>query len=141
MLKRFNGVAGKNTNTNCQKEIFMPQVLKVDDRARDQVRRQAQSLRGFDYSAPAELFPSRNQKCRTKARYRRFDTAAEAVRFVVEGIPPSALLGAYLVVEDERFGLDDIHHFYESAAFPLERAATKKKRRTAGPEGDSLHDG
>jgi hypothetical protein len=110
-----------------EQEVSMSQEVQVDDRARDQARRQAQSLRGFDYSTPAELFPSRSKKCRTQVRYRRFDTAAEAVRFAVEDIPLLALLGAYLVVEDERFGLDDIRYLYESAAFPLERAAVKKE--------------
>jgi hypothetical protein len=110
-----------------EQEFFMPQSVQVDDRAREVARRQAESLHGFDYSAPAELFPSRSKKCRTQARYRRFDTAAEAVRFAVEDIPPPALLGAYLVVDDERFGLDQINHLYECAAFPLKRAAAKKE--------------
>lgn len=106
----------------------MPQDVQVDDRVRDQARRYAQNLNGFDYNAPAELFPSRNKKCRTQARYKRFSTAAEAVRFAVEDVPAPAMVGAYLVVEDARFGADEIHYLYDHAGFPLKRAAVKKER-------------
>ena len=49
----------------------------------------------FDYTAPAELFPSRNRKIATKVKYRRFDQAADAIRFAVEELPEPLLLGAY----------------------------------------------
>ena len=35
----------------------------------------------FDFGAPAELFPARNRKVASKVKYRRFERAAEAVRF------------------------------------------------------------
>jgi hypothetical protein len=60
-------------------------------------------------------------------RYGRYDTAAEAVRFAVEDIPPSALLSAYLVVDDERLGLDQIRHLHGRAAFPLKRAVANQQ--------------
>jgi hypothetical protein len=88
-------------------------------------QKQARNVDGFDYGAPAELFPSRIKKSRTRTRYMRFDTAAEAVRFAVEDIAPPALLGAYLEVDETRFGIQEIHALYESAAFPLKRAADK----------------
>ena len=49
----------------------------------------------FDFDAPAELFPSRNRKIVNKIKYRRFDRAAEAIRFAVEELPEPLLLGAY----------------------------------------------
>jgi hypothetical protein len=76
----------------------------------------------FDYGAPADLFPARSRKGRA-ARYRRFDTAAEAIRFAVEELPPLLLVGAYLQVDDERFDSDQIRELYQSAAYPLERLA------------------
>ena len=75
--------------------------------------------RNFDYTAPAELFLTRTRK-RAGYRYRRFGTAAEAIRFAEE-IPPPLLVGAYLQVGDERFSSGQIHELYESAAYPLDR--------------------
>jgi hypothetical protein len=93
------------------------------NRVREQARTQVQDLPGFDYGAPAELFPSRSKKGRGQIAYKRFDTAAEAIRFAVEEMPAPALLGAYLEVDEARFGLHEIHHLYEDAAYPLKRRA------------------
>ena len=57
-------------------------------------------MSNFDYDAPAELFPA---KVRRRIHYRRFDTAAEAIRFAIEELPAPSLAGAYMQVEDERF--------------------------------------
>ncbi len=75
----------------------------------------------FDYSAPAELFPSRNRKIATKVKYRRFDKAAEAIRFAVEELPEPLLLGAYIEIDEERLGHKDIRALYESEDYPLKR--------------------
>jgi len=77
----------------------------------------------FDYSAPAELFPSRNNKIAKKVKYRRFENAAEAIRFAVEELPEALLLGAYIQIDDRRFGHQDIRALYQSADYPLKRAA------------------
>jgi hypothetical protein len=48
-------------------------------------------MSSFDYNAPAEVFLSRPAKgCRTK--YRRFASAAEALRFAVEQLREAAWL-------------------------------------------------
>jgi hypothetical protein len=75
----------------------------------------------FDFRAPAELFPSRNRKVASKVKYRRFDKAADAIRFAVEDLPEPLLLGATIQIGDERFGHQQIRALYDSAAFPLKR--------------------
>jgi hypothetical protein len=78
-------------------------------------------MSNFDYNVPAEFFPAKVRTGR-RIRYRRFDTAAEAIRFAIEELPPPLLAGAYLQVEDERFAGEEIRELYESAAYPLARA-------------------
>ena len=72
----------------------------------------------FDYNAPAELFLSKPAKgCRTK--YRRFTTAAEALRYAVEDLRVPKAFGAWLVVGDERFSSGEIQRLYEADNYPL----------------------
>ena len=52
-----------------------------------------------------------------------FRHGREAIRFAVEDVPPPALLGAYLEVDEARFGLHEIQYLYERAAYPLKRRA------------------
>ena len=80
-------------------------------------------MSNFDYSAPAELFPSRNRRVASKVKYRRFDKAAEAIRFAVEELPEPQLLGAYIEVETGRYGHKDIRALYECDAYPLKKRA------------------
>jgi hypothetical protein len=79
-------------------------------------------MNGFNYDAPAELFPSRNNKVAKKVKYRRFDRAAEAIRFAVEELPEPLLLGAYIEINEKRLGHKDIRALYESENYPLKRA-------------------
>ena len=76
----------------------------------------------FDYQAPAELFPSRNRKIPTKVKYRRFERAADAIRFAIEELPAPLLLGAFIEVDEGRLGHKDIRELYDSADYPLTRA-------------------
>lgn len=75
----------------------------------------------FNYEAPADLFPSRSRKGSRPVGYRRFATAAEAIRFVMEEMPGEFLFGTVLEVEDERCDGPRIRELYESTAYPLMR--------------------
>ncbi len=99
----------------------MSHHAKVDRRVREEASSQAQDLNGFDYNAPAELFPSRSRTGRSRSRYMRFDTAAEGLRFVIEELPAPAALGAYLRIDEARFGLEEMRYLYENAGYPLTR--------------------
>ena len=76
----------------------------------------------FDYGAPAELFMAKRKGgTRQPLGYRRFATAAEAIRFAVEDFPAVRTLGAWMQVGDERFDGDDIQRLYDSGDYPLQR--------------------
>jgi hypothetical protein len=75
----------------------------------------------FDYDAPAELYPGRNRKSIKKVGYRRFETAADAIRFAVEELPALLLLGAFIEIDERRFGCKDIQALYESERYPLKK--------------------
>ncbi len=93
------------------------------NRVRDQAQKQTRDLNGFDYNAPAELYPSRIKKGRGRITYKRFNTAAEALRCAIEEIPSAVLLGAYLEVNEARFSDQEIRALYDADAYPLKRAA------------------
>jgi hypothetical protein len=121
-MLRASAQAGKpTTDIPGRQEDSMPHDTQSLNRVRDQSQKQVRDLNGFDYSAPAELFPSRIKKGKGRVTYKRFDTAAEALRFAVEEIPAAVLLGSCLEVDEVRFGVDEIRYLYESAAYPLKR--------------------
>lgn len=78
----------------------------------------------FDYDMPAELFMGKPRPRRSRQQglsYRRFPTAAEAIRFAVEDFPAVRTLGARLQVGDEQFDSEDIQRLYEGDDYPLRR--------------------
>jgi hypothetical protein len=78
----------------------------------------------FDYRSPAELFMAKRKGgARQRLGYRRFATAAEAIRFAVEDFPAIRALGAWMQVGDHRFNSDEIHRLYEKDEYPLRRRA------------------
>ena len=79
-------------------------------------------MQKFDFTAPAELFPSRNRKIANKVRYRRFDNAADAIRYAVEELPEPLLLGAYIEIRETRLGHKDIRALYDCESYPLPKA-------------------
>ena len=67
----------------------------------------------FDYNAPAELFLAKPIKTSCE-NYRRFATAAEAIRYAVETLRTPKAFGAWLEVGDERFNSIEIERLYEA---------------------------
>ena len=78
----------------------------------------------FNSTVEAELFPAPTARHkRSSVRYKRFSNAADAVRFAVEELPPELLLGAFLEIDGDRYGGEDIRRLYDSNDFPLSRRA------------------
>lgn len=81
----------------------------------------------FDYTTAAELYSSKSGRLgRRPLIYRRFATAAEAIRFAIENLPPQFLENSYLEVDETRFPSAEIRGLYASTRYPF-------ARRTAGP--------
>jgi hypothetical protein len=86
----------------------------------------------FDYNSPAESFMPKRKGVggrRTPTGYRRFATAAEAIRFAVEEFTAARTLGAWMQVGDERFDSDEICRLYESSDYPLRRDVSRETDR------------
>jgi hypothetical protein len=75
----------------------------------------------FDYDATAELFPSRRYAKSPRDQYRRFRTAAQALRYIMEDAPGSWLIGSLLEVDEKRYDAAGIRALYEADAYPLPR--------------------
>ncbi len=76
----------------------------------------------FDYTTEAALYTAKSTNFGRKGlEYRRFDHAAEAIRFAIEVLPSRVLGGCALEVDDERIVGRAIRALYESAEFPLAR--------------------
>jgi hypothetical protein len=81
----------------------------------------------FDFSAQAELFPARGRGMRrSPVTYKRFDSAADAIRFAMEELEPDLLSGAVLEVEEERFDSAAIRTLYASPEYPLKRKTSDR---------------
>ena len=58
----------------------------------------------------------------TRTKYRRFATAAEALRYAVEDLRTPKAFGAWLEVGDARFDSSEIQRLYEADDYPLRKA-------------------
>ena len=75
----------------------------------------------FAYSSPAELYLSRRRGRHTD--YRRFATAAEAIRYAVEDLCAQRSISAWMQVGDERFNNDKIHRLHEGDDTPVQKSS------------------
>ena len=96
----------------------------------------------FDYMALAELYPTRSWKRSAgHVAYKRFEVAAEAIRFAMEELPSEFLLGTCLEVKEERFNGHQIRSLYESRDYPLPRKLTLDAARNDNNNRSSLSSG
>ena len=80
-----------------------------------------------NYRAEADLYHRviGGWKTNVPLGYKRFRTAAGAIRFAIEQLPKKLLLGASLEVGDERYNEAEIRQLYDSEAYPLKRHARR----------------
>jgi hypothetical protein len=82
----------------------------------------------FDYTTDAELYAAKfSRRRRQPLIYRRFASAAEAIRFAIEGLPPDFLEGSCLEVGETRFPGAEIRRLYSSARYPFARRAAGQR--------------
>jgi hypothetical protein len=81
------------------------------------------SSQDFDYAAPAGVFTrSGHKRSGGGTKYRRFDSAAEAIRYVMEELPPPLWPGISVEVDDRTLDHRQIMELYGSDRYPLERS-------------------
>ena len=91
-------------------------------------------MAAFDYSIVAALFPTRSEVKSVPSRrrhrraspvgYGRFASAADAIRFAIEELPPELLPDARLEVDEEIFDCDGIRRLYDNKEYLLARRVT-----------------
>jgi hypothetical protein len=76
----------------------------------------------FDWTAPAEMFlaPAKTKRW-GPPRYRRFDTAAQAIQFAIEDLSAPLLNGTVMEVLEERFDRRAMRDLYDRSSYPLVR--------------------
>lgn len=76
----------------------------------------------IDFQAPAELYVGHQRGKRNKPlQYKRFDSTAEAIRFVMEEMTPDTLSSTVIECEDARLTSEEIRDLYGSDGYPLPR--------------------
>ena len=80
------------------------------------------AMDNFAFATSAELFIGQGRnKMRYPVGYKRFGTAAEAIRFTIEELPPAFLAGTILEVREERFNELQIRLLYNRPDYPFAR--------------------
>ena len=86
----------------------------------------ASQRESFDYAAPAGVFTRSGHGRRGgSAKYRRFESAAEAIRYVIEELPPPLWPGISVEIGDETLDHREVLELYSSGSYPLERSGTR----------------
>lgn len=75
----------------------------------------------FNYMTGAGLYVGRRSRGSSGPRYKRFETAAEAVRFAIEDMPGSQLRDSMLEVDESQFDDRQIRMLYDAPGYPFSR--------------------
>ncbi len=76
----------------------------------------------FVCSGPAELYTvNRRRAGRQSVTYRKFETAAKAIRYSIEERPCACLPGTILEGNEETYHQKQIRKRYDSGSYPLQR--------------------
>jgi hypothetical protein len=78
-------------------------------------------MQKFNYDALAELYPSRRYAKSQQTQYRRFERAAEAIRYIIEEMSDKSRIGSFLEVDEQRFEGEAIRQLYDAPDYPLVR--------------------
>jgi hypothetical protein len=78
-------------------------------------------MAAFDYSAGAGLYPCKTVRRTSRLLYKRFESAAEALRFAIEDMPVAMLRGSVLEIDEARYDGQQMRRLYEADAYPLPR--------------------
>lgn len=73
----------------------------------------------FDYSEPADLYFPMQVGRKAGLDYRRFPSAALALRYAMESLLPGKLSSATLEVDGERYDSVAMRRLYASSDFPV----------------------
>ncbi|WP_375597075.1 hypothetical protein [Devosia sp. Naph2] len=79
-------------------------------------------IANLDWTEPAELYAQSGAFHGRNARYFRFSSAAEAIRFAIEDMPAAALRSMAVESGDNRYEGNEIRALYDAQDYPLERA-------------------
>src|SRR3979409_47110 len=76
-------------------------------------------MSAFNSHAAAARSPTKTRRSKSAPfAYRRFERAADAIRFAVEDLPADAFAGAYLEVGEVRFDRRGIRELDDPAEYP-----------------------
>jgi hypothetical protein len=81
----------------------------------------------FNYEIPGEFYSRKHQGTKsTGLTYQRFKTAAEAIRFALEALPPAALNSSMLEAGGDRYWGKELRTLYADPKYPLRRATIRR---------------
>ena len=107
------------------------QGIDVVGDARSAVRHHICSMDGFDYNEPADVFVASGRLSkRYPMAYHRFQTGAEAIRFVIEVLGADKLLATVVEGSEVRLAGAEIRSLYDSADYPLSRCEASPQDAT-----------